>query len=73
MSNGRADFFTNPTVLYILADTGTRCFEAWASVQRERARVKADAIRRLIDLATGTVIGALGMGFALLASGAWVG
>lgn len=71
MSGRGFEAFTNPTVLYILADTGTRCFEAWASVQRERARVKADAIRRLIDLATGTVIGALGMGFAILAAGAW--
>jgi len=64
------ELLLNPSVAYVLADSVTRIIEARSRAQAEAIRAKADTVRRLIDLALGTTLGALGMGFAFLAAGA---
>ena len=73
MSNNRIlELLTNPSVMYVLADSLTRCVEATADAKREAVRARADAVRRLWDLALGTALGAMGMAFALVFAGAWL-
>lgn len=64
--------FSNPSTQYIIADLFAKLVDSYITHREMQARLAAERRRRLLDLAIGTVLGACGMGFALLVAASGV-